>query len=137
MRQHGELLHGDITDKILGAFYQVHFELGFGFLESVYSRAIAHLLVEGGLHVKREVPIAVHFRGMRLGAFRADLIVEEKVLVELKASPVLDPSAEAQLLNYLRATNLQVGLVLHFGEKAQFRRRLYTNDRKFLLESRE
>jgi GxxExxY protein len=88
--------------------------------------------MESGLAVEREVPIAVHFRGIQIGSFRADLIVESKVLIEIKCSAVLHPSAEPQLLNYLRSTDLEVGLLLHFGEKAHVKRLVYSNDRKLL-----
>jgi GxxExxY protein len=87
-------------------------------------------LRENGLRVEREVPVSVHFRGRRVGTFRADMIVESVVLLEFKAGDRLDPSAEPQLINYLRASRLQVGLILHFGPKASFKRRVVTNDRK-------
>ncbi|MGZ7040082.1 MAG: GxxExxY protein [Thermoanaerobaculia bacterium] len=127
-----ELLHGGITDRILGAFYQVHRELGPGYLESVYAKGMEYALTDEGLGVEREVPVSVHFRGRQVGAFRADMIVESVVLLEFKAGDRLDPSAEAQLLNYLRGTRLELGLILHFGPKASFIRRVMTNDRKLL-----
>jgi len=126
------LLHGSTTKRVIDEFFQVYYELGFGYLESIYSAAMACVLLEAGLHVEREVPIAVHFRGIRIGSFRADLIVDSRVLVEIKCSAQLHPSAEAQLLNYLRSTNLEVGLILHFGEKPNFKRLVYSNDRKLL-----
>lgn len=89
-------------------------------------------LVEDGLRVDREIPVSVYFRGQTVGAFRADMIVESVVLLELKAGARLDPMAEAQLLTYLRATRLEVGLILHFGVTASFRRRIVTNDRKLI-----
>jgi len=89
-------------------------------------------LRDDGLRVAREVPVSVHFRGRRVGTFRADMIVESVVLLEFKAGARLDPMAESQLLNYLRATRLEVGLILHFGAKASFRRRIVTNDRKLI-----
>jgi len=127
-----ELLHKAITDRILGAFYQVHWELGSGYLESVYANGMEIALRENGLRVEREVPVSVHFRGRRVGTFRADMIVESVVLLEFKAGDRLDPSAEPQLINYLRASRLQVGLILHFGPKASFMRRVLTNDRKII-----
>ena len=126
------LLHREITGKILDAFFQVHYELGFGFIESIYSKALIHVMADLGLHVEREVPIDVYFRGMRLGRFKADLVVESAVIVELKASATLDASASAQLINYLRATELEVGLLLHFGQKARFERFVFANTRKLL-----
>jgi len=127
-----ELLHGELTEVILSVFHQVHHELGFGYAESVYKNSAAIALTGVGLTVEREVPIAVFFRGIQLGSFRADLIVNSKVLLELKAGRLLDPSVEAQVLNYLRCTRIEVGLVLHFGEKPRFRRLIFTNDRKLL-----
>ena len=126
------LLHGALTERILGVFYQVHFELGFGFAESVYSNAMACALMEAGLSVEREVPIAVFFRGIQVGSFRADQIVESAVLLELKATRVLEQSYESQVINYLRATRLELALVLHFGDRPRFKRLIFTNDRKLL-----
>ena len=128
----GEMLHKDVTKRVLGEFFQVHYELGVGYLESIYSAAMACALIGAGLNVDREVPIAVHFRGTRIGSFRADLIVESCVLVEVKCGAQLHPHAEAQLLNYLRSTELEVGLLLHFGEKPSFKRLVYSNERKLL-----
>jgi GxxExxY protein len=127
-----ELLYKEITDRILRSFFQVHWELGPGFLESVYVRGMEIALTDDGLRVQREVPVAVYFRGRRVGAFRADMIVESIVLLEFKAGQRLDPSAEPQLLNYLRASRLQLGFILHFGPKASFVRRMMTNDRKLI-----
>jgi GxxExxY protein len=126
------LLHGKITDRILGAFFQVHWELGPGYLESVYAKGMELALTDDGLRVQREVPVTVYFRGRPIGTFRADMIVESVVLLEFKASDRLHPSAESQLLNCLRATRLEVGLILHFGPKASFVRRMLTNDRKLI-----
>lgn len=126
------LLHGAMTKQILGVFYQVHRELGFGFLESIYAGGMACALSDAGLSVRREVPIEVFFRGRRLGRFKADLVVESSVLLEIKASALLDPNAEVQLLNYLRASRVEVGLLLHFGPKPSFKRLIYTNERKLL-----
>lgn len=126
------LLHESCTERILGVFYEVHWELGSGFLESVYAAAMAQALTAGGLQVEREVPIAVHFRGRRVGTFRADQVIDSAVLLEIKAGDRLDPNWEAQLLNYLRSTPFEVGLMLHFGPKPVFKRRIFTNDRKQL-----
>ncbi|HVX40953.1 MAG TPA: GxxExxY protein [Gemmatimonadaceae bacterium] len=126
------LLHREITSSILESFFQVHYELGFGFLESIYAKAMEHVLIESGHHVRRESPIDVFFRGERSGHFRADLIVESAVLVEIKCAEQLDPNAQAQVLNYLRATNIEVALLLHFGPKARFKRFVFANHRKLL-----
>ena len=118
------LLHGRITGAILGAFYAVHSQLGFGFLETVYSNALIVLLRAAGLDVRQEVPFEIIFHGHSIGFYRADLVVESKVVVEIKAGRSIIPAHGAQLLNYLRASSLEVGLLLNFGETASFRGRL-------------
>ena len=125
-----ELQHRDLTDKIIGLFYDVYNELGHGFLESVYEHSLLIALSSAGTGVERQVPICVWFRGHLVGEFRADLIVEKKVLLELKAARTIDEAHEKQLLNYLRATEIEVGLLLNFGVKPQFRRLVYENERK-------
>ena len=129
---HSRLLHGEITERVLGVFFQVHRELGAGFLESVYANAMFFALKDAGLRVESEVPIAVYFRGRRIGTFRPDMIVESVVLLEFKAGAQLDPNSPAQTLNYLRAGHLEVALILHFGPKATFKRLVATNDHKIL-----
>ena len=129
-----QMLHSDITDPILGAFYHVHRELGHGFLESVYERSMITALEKRGVHVDGHASVKVHYAGQVVGDFYADLIVENRVVVELKACRALDENHEAQLLNYLRATTLEVGLLLHFGPTARFRRLILTNDRKQSFE---
>ncbi|MEO7086723.1 MAG: GxxExxY protein [Gemmatimonadaceae bacterium] len=116
------LLHGHITEKIIGVFYEVHWELGPGFLESIYANGMACALGDAGLTFDRERAVTVRFRSRAIGVFRADMIVEKCVLVEFKAGPRLDPTAEAQTINYLRATGLEVALILHFGLKPVFKR---------------
>ena len=127
-----DLLHGQLTDRIIGVFFQVHRELGPGFVESVYSKAMEIALTDAGLRVEREVPILVYFRGKLVGSFRADMIVESLVLLELKVGEQLDPNCETQTLNYLRATRLELALILHFGSKPKFKRLILTNDQKLL-----
>ena len=122
--------HQELTRKIIGVFYEVYNELGHGFLESVYEAAMPIALREAGLKVETQVPIGVYFRGNRVGDFRADLMVENAVLLELKAARALDSSHEAQLLNYLRATEIEVGLLLNFGIKPEFKRLAFDNERK-------
>jgi GxxExxY protein len=121
-----------LTEAVLGAFFQVYRELGPGFLESVYEAAVAVVLRGMGLRVEQQVPVTVHFRGAPIGSFRIDLLVESAVAVELKASRILDPSHEAQLLNYLRASELEVGLLLNFGQRPSFKRLAFSNTRKHL-----
>jgi GxxExxY protein len=125
-----DLKHGLITDQILRVFYDVYNELGHGFLESVYHRALVLALNAKGLQVCSRVSIPVWFRGERVGYFEADLLVENCVLLELKAARLLDSSHRAQLMNYLRATEIEVGLLLNFGEKPEFKRLIFDNLKK-------
>jgi GxxExxY protein len=124
------LKHGTLTDAIIGVFFEVYRTLGFGFLESVYEGAMEIALSEAGLTVVRQAPVPVRFRGRLVGDFRADLIVNDLVLLEFKAARAIDPSFEAQTLNYLRATPIEVGLLLNFGPKPEFKRYLFDNNRK-------
>src|SRR5262249_2449918 len=124
------LLHRELTGRIIGVFFEVHRELGFGFAEAVYSRAMEIALREAGLETEREVPVVVFFRGRRIGRYRADHRVESTVILEMKSSERMDASVEAQLLNLLKGTPVEVGLVLHFGPRAAFKRVIMTNDRK-------
>lgn len=122
--------HQEITRSVLRCFYNVYNELGFGFLESVYEAALAQAILEAGLSVKRQFPLPVFFRDQQVGDFRADLVVADVVIVELKAARVLEPAHEAQLLNYLRAYRLEIGLLLNFGPTPRARRLILTNDMK-------
>lgn len=124
------LKHAELTERIIGVFYDVYNELGHGFLESVYQEAMAMALLQAGLSVQREVSIPVSFRSVQIGDFRADLLVEGLVLLELKTAKTLDPSHEAQLFHYLRSSNIEVGLLLNFGPTPQFRRIVFENERK-------
>ncbi|MBX7062447.1 MAG: GxxExxY protein [Pyrinomonadaceae bacterium] len=122
--------HFDLTEKIIGTFYDVYNELGYGFLESVYERSLAIALRANGLEVLEQVAIPVHFRGNLVGDFAADLLVNGIVLLELKAARAIDQAHVAQLLNYLKATDVEVGLLLNFGPKPEFKRLVFGNDRK-------
>jgi GxxExxY protein len=124
------LLHGDVTDRILKAFYHVYNTLGYGFLEKVYENALALTLRKAGLSVGQQVPIKVYFEDEQVGEYYADLLVQECVIVELKAGEALCDAHEAQLLNYLKATDIEVGLLLNFGPKPEFRRKVFANERK-------
>lgn len=124
------LKHYDITDKILKAFYAVYKELGRGFLEKVYESAMEIELTELGLSVVRQMPIEVFYRQRPIGHYEADLIVGNAVIVELKAIQALASVHEAQLLNYLKATRFEVGLLLNFGAQPAFKRLAYDNARK-------
>jgi len=125
-----QLKHRDLTERIIGVFYDVYNELGFGFLESVYETSMTVALEETGLKVSRQVPIPVWFRGREVGTFFADLVVNDLILLELKTARNIDSTHEAQLLHYLRATEIEVGLLLNFGQRAHFRRLLFDNERK-------
>ena len=129
-----KLKHGEITDAILGAFYDVYNELGHGFLESVYRDAMIVALLSKGLPVEREKAVHVNFRGQPVGLFRTDIVVQQSVIVELKCARTLEHIHEAQLLNYLKATEFEVGLLLNFGTRPQFRRMIFDNDQKKIRE---
>ena len=124
------LKHAQLTEKIIGVCYEVYNELGYGLLRSIDEESMAIALSQTGLDAQRQVAVPVLFRGHEVGDFRADLLVESKVLLELKAARALDRPHEAQLLHYLRATEIEIGLLLNSGEKPQFRRLLFDNERK-------
>jgi GxxExxY protein len=125
-----ELLHKDLTDIILKTFYEVYNELGYGFLEKVYQNSLLIELRNKGLNVIPQKKIKVFYKGYEVGEYFADLIVEDKVVLELKAVKYIVEEFENQLLNYLRGTDCEVGLLLNFGKKPEFRRRIYENKRK-------
>jgi GxxExxY protein len=125
-----DLKHFALTQQIIGVYYEVYNELGTGFLESVYQKSLALALESAGLMVCSRIDIPVWFRGHRVGQFEGDLLVEQCVLLELKAARALGSAHQAQLLNYLRATEIEVGLLLNFGPKPEFRRVAYDNNRK-------
>ena len=125
--------HSEITDKILKAFFQVHTELGYGFAEKVYENALVILLRELGLSVEQQKPIKVCFHGQIVGEYIADLVVNDVVLLELKAVQKIIDQHSAQLWNYMKATKFEVGLLLNFGPKADFQRRVFDNERKGTL----
>ena len=125
-----DLKHGKITDQIIRVFYEVYNELGDGFLESVYQKSLVIALSSTGLGVSSPIEIPVWFRGVRVGSFEADVLVENSVLLELKAAHCLNSAHRAQLMNYLRATEIEVGLLLNFGLKPEFKRLVFDNSRK-------
>jgi GxxExxY protein len=122
-----------LTESVIGAFYEVSSELGYGFLEAVYRRALVIALVERGHDVSAEVAVAVSVRGQSVGDYRADLLVDGRLLVEVKVGAGLAAAHRAQLLNYLRATNVEVGLLVNFGPRLTFERLVFANERKRLL----
>lgn len=124
--------HRDLTDAIIGTFYEVYNELGHGFLESVYENSLALALRQKGFEVHQQIATPVLFRGQLVGDFVADVLVNRLVLLELKSCRMIEQSHIAQLLKYLRATELEVGLLLNFGPKAEFKRVAYGNERKLI-----
>ena len=124
------LKYKEITHKIIGVFNDVYNELGHGFLESVYQRSLGVALTSAGIKVRTRVQIPVWFRGQRVGQFEGDMLVDDSILLELKVARCLDLSHQSQLLNYLRATDIEVGLLLNFGIKPEFRRLILENSAK-------
>ncbi|MEO7999856.1 MAG: GxxExxY protein, partial [Gemmatimonadaceae bacterium] len=122
MENEKELVHADITAQIVKAFYDVYNELGVGFLENVYKRAMVVLLKERGLRCELEVPLPIFFHGENIGDYRADLIVEKVVIVEVKTGPAIHAVHITQAYNYLKASRLLVALVMNYGPKAEFKR---------------
>ena len=121
------LLHKTITDTVLKIYFDVFNQLGSGFLEKVYQNAMYFELKENGFKVEAQKQIKVYFRKQLVGEYFADLIVEDKVIVELKATELLMNAHVAQTLNYLKATEIEVGLLLNFGDEPEFKRMIYTN----------
>lgn len=131
MGDNSELKHADITSRILHAFFKkVYHRLGYGFLEKVYENAMVIELRRMGLKVMPQAKIDVYYAGEIVGEYYVDLLVEDAVIVELKATRHILKEHEAQLLNYLRATPYEVGLLLNFGPKPEFRRKVFDNERK-------
>jgi GxxExxY protein len=122
--------HVEVTGKVIGAFFKVYNTLGYGFNEKVYENALAIELHKAGLKVVKQPEIVVYYDGETVGDYRADIIVNDVVILELKAVRELAEEHEAQLLNYLKATTIEVGLLLNFGVKAEHKRKVYDNDRK-------
>lgn len=122
--------HQELTQVIIQVFYEVYNELGHGFLESVYQEAMLMALRQKGMTVEAERPLPVWFRGGKIGDFLPDLVVGNAVVAELKAARALEPIHEAQLLNYLRASELEVGLLLNFGPSPKVKRMVFANEKK-------
>ena len=124
------MLYKDKTESILNAFYKVYNKLGYGFLEKVYENALMVELLKIDFNVKCQYPINVFYEGTKVGEYYADLIIDDCIIIENKATEALREEHEYQLLNYLKATDIEVGLLLNFGKKPTFKRKFYTNDRK-------
>lgn len=123
-------IHSEITEQIIGEAFKVYNILGSGFLEKVYCNALYKKLTEKGLDVKCEYPVKVYFEGEIVGDYYCDIIINETVIVELKAIESLSKIHEVQLVNYLKATNLEVGLLINFGEKIEIKRKVLTKHHK-------
>ena len=124
------MLYQDLSDKIIKCFYEVYNILGYGFLEKVYESALFNELKISGLNCERQKKIDVYYKATLIGEYYADIIVEDKIILELKAAEAICEEHEFQLINYLKATNIEVGLLLNFGKKPEIRRKIFTNDRK-------
>src|SRR5688572_32490650 len=120
------MIHGDITEQIIKAYFHVYNTLGYGFLEKVYENALAASLRKNGFEVVQQMPVKVFFEGMLVGDYFADLIVNGCIIVEIKAAESLHSAHEAQLVNYLKATPIEVGLLFNFGQTPEFKRKLFT-----------
>jgi GxxExxY protein len=125
-----DLIHKDLTDAILKTFYNVYNELGYGFLEKVYQNSLYLELRSKGFDVEAQKQIKVFYKGKEVGEYYADLVVNDLVILELKAAEYIVEEFECQLLNYLRGTDKEVGLLLNFGKKPEFRRKVFDNSRK-------
>ena len=122
------LKHSELSKKIIAAAYAVHKELGYGFVEKVYKNALAIELQENGVKCNVEVPLKVIYHEKTVGDYYADMIVEDKIIVEVKALSDLEPIHEVQLVNYLKATGLRVGLLINFGQSVKVKRRIFGYD---------
>ena len=120
------MIYEEITEKIIGAFYKVYNTLGYGFLEKVYENAMIVELKKIGLNVKQQENIKVFYEDIEVGSYFADLIIEDKIILELKCWQSLREEHRNQLINYLKATNIEVGLLLNFGKKSEFKRVVFT-----------
>lgn len=129
------LLHKSITDAILKAYYEVYNELGYGFLEKVYQNAMYFELKSLRYKVEPQKQIKVYFKKQLVGEYYSDFLIEDKVIVELKATELIMNVHIAQIMNYLKATPIEVGMLLNFGEEPEFKRLIYTNDRKINLKN--
>ena len=125
-----DMLHKELTDRIIACFYKVYTNLGYGFLEKVYENAMLVELNKNGLKALSQYPIKVNYDGVSVGEYYADIIVEDKVIIELKASANLVPENILQLQNYLKAANIELGLLLNFGKKTEIRRKTFLNHYK-------
>ncbi len=125
-----ELLEQFLSNTIIGAFYNVYNKLGYGFLEKVYENALCIELTKMGLKCEQQHPIKVYYEGETVGNYVADVVVNGKIILELKAAEALCEQHEFQLINYLKATEIEVGLLLNFGKTPEFKRKVFQNKNK-------
>jgi len=124
------MLHEELSNKVIGAFYKVYNTLGYGFLEKVYERSMCIELRKFGFKVESQKPIVVFYEDENVGDYFADMVVNDTLIIELKAAEGLIEEHEIQLINYLKATEVEIGLLFNFGKKPEFKRKIFTNDRK-------
>jgi GxxExxY protein len=127
------MLQQELSNKIIKAFYNVYNKLGYGFLEKVYENSMLIELKKSGFECKKQAQIKVFYENINVGLYYADIIVNDSIIIELKAAENLCEEHEIQLINYLKATNIEVGLLLNFGKQPQFKRKIFTNDRKDII----
>jgi GxxExxY protein len=125
--------HSGLTELIIQAFYKVYNTLGFGFLEKVYEKALIIELHKSGINAVSQVPIDVYYEGEKVGLYFADIVADGKVIIELKAGDGIVEEHEAQVTNYLRATDIEVGLLLGFCKKPVLKRKVFNNEYKIAL----
>ncbi len=125
---YNRIKHVEITEKVINAFYKVYNTLGYGFLEKVYENALLIELRSMGMIVEQQRRVKVFYKGLVVGDYYADLFLEEKVIIELKAYEKINEQNEFQLINYLKATGIEVGLLMNFGKKPEFKRKVYSKD---------
>ena len=124
------MIDEELTGRVIKVFYKIYNTLGYGFIESIYHNSMIIELVKEGLSIETEKPISVYYGPNVAGTFSADLVVEEKIILELKAKESLHSAHEAQLTNYLRATDVELGFLLNFGKEPEFKRKYFSNEKK-------
>ena len=133
MKNEDNYKHSEISEKIIKSYYNVYNKLGYGFLEKIYEHAMLIELRKAGINVVNQFMIKVFYDGTEVGNYFSDLFVEIAVIVEIKAAEGLAEEHEAQLINYLKTTNIEVGLFLNFGHKPSFKRKVFSNNFKTLI----
>jgi GxxExxY protein len=131
------MLEQKLSNQVIHCYYKVYNTLGYGFLEKVYEKALYLELLNNGINCKRQCPIKVYYNGTIVGEYYADIIVEDSIILELKAAEALVIEHEYQLVNYLKATEIELGILLNFGKEPKFLRKIFTNDRKSIKYSNE